>query len=216
MQHRASIFPAHNQFQKIEAIPYFTMPSPTDLGPLGPAPPVGQYASTDDIKGALQAHARDNGYAISVDSKTPERAGWICSKGGKYNDKNKSHDVHPTKRRRNTGTTKTGCPFRVRATYNKIDAIWTSVIVNPDHNHDAAVSISALLHHRLGAITDAERENVAKMSQLGHSPTAILTALRHANPNLCLVPRDIYNLLYGLRLDELASSTPVEWLLMVQ
>ena len=90
------------------------------------------------------------------------------------------------------------------------------MVVNPDHNHDAVVSISALPHHRLGAITDEERQKVANMSQLGHSPTAILSALRHANPASCLVPRDIYNLLYSLRLDELAGSTPVEWLLIVR
>jgi hypothetical protein len=99
------------------------MPSPTHPEPLGLAPPVGQYTSTADIKAALQAHARDNGYAIAADSGTLTRAGWICSKGGKYNDKNKSHNVHPTKRRRNIGTTKTGCEFQVRATYDNINAI---------------------------------------------------------------------------------------------
>jgi hypothetical protein len=58
------------------------MPSPTDLGPLSLAPPTSQYASTADVKAALQAHARDNGYAISANSTTAKRAGWICSKGG--------------------------------------------------------------------------------------------------------------------------------------
>ena len=191
------------------------MPSPTDPGPLGPLPPVGQYASPADIKAVLQEHAGQNGYAISADTKTPTRAAWICLKGGKYNNKNKSDDTHPTKRRRNTGTTKTGCEFRVRAIYCKVDTIWTSIIVNPNHNYNAVVSLSALPHHRLGAITDVERQKVATMSQLGHSPTAILTALQHANPTSYLVPRDIYNLLYNLRLDELAGSTPVKWLLMV-
>jgi hypothetical protein len=75
------------------------------------------------------------------------------------NDKNKSHDVHPTKRRRNTDTTKTECLFRVLATYGDIDTVWTSVIVNPNHNHDAVASISALPHHRLGAITDKKRKS---------------------------------------------------------
>jgi hypothetical protein len=84
------------------------MPSLTHLGPLGLAPPAGQYASKADIKAALQVHARNNGYAVAADSGTADRAGWIYFKGGKYNDKNKSHDVHPTKRRRNTDTTKLG------------------------------------------------------------------------------------------------------------
>jgi hypothetical protein len=99
MHYSASTFPALNSFSKIlKLFPYSTMPSPTHLGPLGPAPPAGQYASTDDIKSALQAHARENGFAISADSKTTKRAAWVCSKGGKYDGKNKSYDVHLTKR----------------------------------------------------------------------------------------------------------------------
>ena len=89
------------------------------------------------------------------------------------------------------------------------------MITSADHNHDAVVSLSALPHHRLSAITQEERLKVGNMNQLGHSPTAILNALRQANPDSASVARDVYNLLYSLRLDELARSTPVEWLLMV-
>jgi len=53
------------------------------------------------------------------------------------------------------------------------------------------------------------------MNQLGYNPTAILNALRQANPDSALVAWDIYNLLYNLQLDELAGSTLVEWLLIV-
>jgi len=45
------------------------MPLPTDLGLLGPAPLADQYTNTNNIKAALQEHARDNGYAVSADSK---------------------------------------------------------------------------------------------------------------------------------------------------
>jgi hypothetical protein len=66
------------------------------------------YTTPADIKAALQAHARNNGYAVAADSGTPTIAYWIFSKGSKYNDKNKSHNTHLTKHCRNTGTTKTG------------------------------------------------------------------------------------------------------------
>ena len=190
------------------------MPSPSELGPLGPPPPTGQYDDLLQIKTFLQAHARENGYAITVQKTTPKDGAWICSKGGMYDDKGKSSTVHESKRRKNTATTKTECPFRVRAARDA-DSKFTTVVVDHNHNHDAVVALSALPHHRLGAITDDERQKVSNMSQLGHSPTAILTALRHENPNSCLVPRDIYNLLYNLRVEELAGSTPVEWLLTV-
>jgi len=189
------------------------MPSPTALGPLSPPPPTSEYADLADIKPLLQAHARDNGYAVISDCSTAKKAAWVCSKSGKYTGKNKSQDVHQTKRRRNTSTTKTGCPFRVRATCN--NSIWTTMITSADYNYNAIVSLSALPHHQIGAITQEERLKVANMNQLGHSPTAILNALQQENPNSALVARDIYNLLYSLRLDELAGSTPVKWLLMV-
>jgi hypothetical protein len=102
MHHRAPTF-LHliyfNLFAKLKLFLVFAMPSPTHLGPLSPLPPASEYATLADIKAALQAYARNNGYAIAADSSTPTRAYWICSKGGKYNDKNKSHDTHPTKRR---------------------------------------------------------------------------------------------------------------------
>jgi hypothetical protein len=103
----------------------------------------------------------------------------------------------------------------VQATFNEIAGIWTTQITSADHNHDAVVSLSALPHHRIGAITQEERQKLTDINQLGHSPTAILNALRQANPDSPLVPRDIYNLLYSLRLDKLKGSTLVEWLLIV-
>jgi hypothetical protein len=151
------------------------MPSLSQPGPLGPPPPIGQYDDLLQIKLFLQAHARQNGYAIIVQKTTPKDGAWICSKGGKYDDKGKSSAVHESKRRKNTATTKTECPFRVRAARDA-NGKFSTVVVDPTHNHDAVVAFSALPHHRLGAITDEERQKVANMSQLGHSPTAILTA----------------------------------------
>jgi hypothetical protein len=198
------------------------MPSVDEPGPLGPVPlPTTQYSNLEAIKTALQAHAAENGYAIKVDSSTPKRASIICSKGGKYDNKGKSNTVHKTKRCRNTGTTKTDCQFRVSATQNPKDPnddspkSWTIRIVNEQHNYEAVEALSALPAHRLAALTDEERCEVAAMNQLGHSPTAILQALRLLNPTSHLISRDIYNLLYSMRLEELAKDTLVKWLLKV-
>ena len=195
--------------------PILTMPSETQPGPLGPAPPAGQYTDLPTIKAALQAHGRDNGYAIAVDSSTKHRAGWICSKGGKYNDKNKLEDVYESKRRRNTGTTKTDCPFRVSTICGDVNSNWNVKVVNCNHNHDAVASLTALPHHRRGEMTIEERQKVIDMHQISHSPTQILQTLRLANPTSCLILRDIYNLLHSLRVEELARETTIEWLLKV-
>jgi hypothetical protein len=88
--HRASTPFAHIDFSsKIEAIYNLfancIMPSLTEVGPLGPLPLIGQYKKHSDITYALQAHACENGYAITVNKTTPTVGAWICSKGGKYN-----------------------------------------------------------------------------------------------------------------------------------
>jgi hypothetical protein len=123
--------------------------------------------------------------------------------------------MHESKRRKNTSTIKTKCPCRVIVTRETLHSSWTSRTVDEEHNHDAVTALSALPQHRLAALTEEERRQVADMNQLGHNPTAILAALRLANPDCLLVPRDIYNLLYSLRVEELDGLTPVEWLLWV-
>jgi hypothetical protein len=91
------------------------MPSLSQPGLLGSPPPTGQYDDLLQIKVFLQAYACQNGYAISVQKSTPKDGAWICSKGGKYKDIGKSSAVHESKRRKNTSTTKTECPFQVWA-----------------------------------------------------------------------------------------------------
>jgi hypothetical protein len=187
------------------------MPSLAQPGPLGPPPPTGNYDTLAQIKPVLQAHARENGYAIIVQKSTPKDGAWVCSKSGKYDNKGKSSAVHESKRRKNTATTKTECPFRVQAALDANTGKFTTVVVVvQDHNHDAVVAVSALPHHRIGATAPKELQKVSDMAQLGHSVSAILSALQHANLDCCLLPRDIYNLLYKLRLDKLKGDTPVE------
>jgi IS30 family transposase len=69
--------------------------------------------------------------------------------------------------------------------------------------------------HRIAAMLEEERSTVNSMHQNSYSPLQILSALQSANPSSCLIVKDIYNILYSLQLDELAGSTPIEWLLKV-
>jgi hypothetical protein len=135
---------------------YSSMPSPSQPGPLGPPPPTGQYDNLLQIKLVLQAHARQNGYAIIVQKSTPKDGAWICSKGGKCDNKGKSSAVHKSKRRKNTTTTKTEYLFRIRAVLDSISK-FTTIVVDPNHNYDTIIVLSALLYHRLGTIIPEER-----------------------------------------------------------
>jgi hypothetical protein len=87
----------------------------------------------------------------------------------------------------------TGCPLRVRATHDD-ETKWTIHLVNLDHTRDAVKTLSAIPHRRRPEITNEKRTKVSEMNQLGHSPTAILQALRQLNSTLPLPP--FHNSLY--------------------
>jgi hypothetical protein len=184
------------------------------LAPLGPAPDEAIYADPDAVKAALQAHARENGYAVSVTSSRDQRIIYKCAKGGKYRD-NKDPTTHKSRRRKNTSTMKCDCPFTISAKHldGQSQSGWQVKVADNNHNHGPVAALSALPQHRVAAMTLDERLKVKQMHSENHSANQILTTLRLANPNSMLVPRDIYNLLAGLRIDELSGKTPIEWLL---
>jgi hypothetical protein len=86
-------------------------------GPLGPLPKKVIYKDFPTLKAAIDKIAEENGYAISKDSHTPNQDSFTCTKGGKYNDKNKVAAYTPMslefKRRKNTRTITTGCKFQI-------------------------------------------------------------------------------------------------------
>jgi hypothetical protein len=48
------------------------------------------YLDYNTLEAAIKQLAKANGYAISRDGKTATKVTWICTKGGKYNNKNKT------------------------------------------------------------------------------------------------------------------------------
>ena len=180
---------------------------------LGPAIAEAIYANPKAAKAALQAHAGEHGYSTTVQSSSDRRVFYMCSKGGNYDAKGKDPATHPSKQRKNTSTMKTDCKYQCVA--RKVDDGWKLEVLENNHNHGPAVALSALPQHRVAAMTPEERAILRDMSVLGHSPTQILDAIRKSNPESNLIPRDIYNLLASMRMEELDGKTPVEWLLQV-
>jgi hypothetical protein len=173
------------------------MPSPTYPAPLGPLPEEAIYPDTTTLRAAIEKVAEENGYAISGDSKTPLRVSYICSKGGEYNNKNKTKGDVPMplefKRRKNTCTIKTGCKFRVNG--KPVPSGWQLIISCPNHNHDSALSNSALPQYRRATMNQEELDKVRDMHRRGTKPSIILETLREENLRSVLVMKDIYNLL---------------------
>jgi hypothetical protein len=87
------------------------IPSVAQLGPLGPPPPEVTYTDISTLKAALTRHACENGFALTIETSSPTRLIYWCSKLGKYNSKGKDKDMDLLKRCCNTRTTKTDCLF---------------------------------------------------------------------------------------------------------
>ena len=185
------------------------------LAPLGPAIAETVYDDPKAVKDALQAHAGQNGYSITVSSSNERRVFYMCSKSGKYDAKGKVSTTHESKRRKNTSTMKTDCKYRCVARKLDTDDGWKLEVLDNNHNHGPVSALSALPAHRIAAMTPEERVIVREMSVLGHSPVQILNKLRHDKLDCTLILRDIYNLLASMRVEELDGKTPVEWLLQV-
>jgi hypothetical protein len=148
--------------------------------PLGPPLQTAVYPYLDAAKDALQAHARDNGYRIAIESSDKRRTFFRCSKGGKYDNRFKDSTVHPSRQRKNTSTMKTRCKFQAVARKEQGNQ-WRLEILDNNHNHDAVAALSALLQYRITAMTLEEKAKVKQMRLENYSAGLILISLRNAN-----------------------------------
>jgi len=191
--------------------------SQSSLQPLGLPFPIAKSNSPEALFAALQAHARANGFAIMQRSKTPTRYLWDCDKGGQYNAKGKNADVHPSKRRRETGTKKTGCRYRVKGKRGEDNGapVWHATIIENKHNHGPSMAVSAHTAHRVGAISDEIKAEIIAGSRVGQSPQVILSALQVNKPDVELRSKDVYNIIQASRQEQLGGKTPIQWLMQV-
>jgi hypothetical protein len=81
------------------------------LEPLGPAIVETVYDDPKAVKDALQAHAGQNEYSITISSSNERQVFYMCLKSGKYNAKGKVSTTHESKRRKNTSIMKTDCKY---------------------------------------------------------------------------------------------------------
>jgi hypothetical protein len=185
--------------------------------PLGAPFPEATYTDLSAVKADLQAYARENGFGISVDSSSNHRVFYRCAKGGKYDNRHKDSSVHESRQRNNTSTMKTGCQYRVvaRNQAQEQGVGWKTTVLENNHNHGPVVTPAALPQHRIASMTAEEKSQIKQMNSENHGAKEILLAIRNMNPQTALIPRDIYNILASLRVEELDGQTPIEWLLKV-
>jgi hypothetical protein len=145
--------------------------------PLGLLPEEAIYADTKVVQAALQSHARDTRYSISITLSKKEKVYYSCAKGGKYRNI-KDSNIYKSKCRKNTSTIKTDCRFSVVAKKCPDDEPgWKVEVQNNNYNYRLIAAASVLLQYRIAALKPEERTIVRDMSALGYSPTQILNTI---------------------------------------
>ncbi|KAI0199906.1 hypothetical protein F4808DRAFT_430739 [Astrocystis sublimbata] len=104
-------------------------------GALAP-PPEGIYRSFEDLLGAVQRVAKDQGYGVvklrasNYRDGKPTRYDLVCDRGGvKYNS---------TAKKRNPSTRKVDCPWRAKAVCEvQLNNQWRFAVQDARHNHEA-------------------------------------------------------------------------------
>ncbi|KAK0766596.1 hypothetical protein N5P37_000321 [Trichoderma harzianum] len=162
--------------------------------PLQPPPTDKHFATSDEAFTALQAHARNEGFAMvkkrpsCYEDGKPRRYDIACVRGnGAYKPKSAGLRKSTTKR--------TGCPFKMKIVQRKdSDDLWVPGILCGEHNHEPDLPI-AFPEHRRGALTDAQKTIIrALLHHSNLSARGIIEVLKHQYPDVLLTEKDIWNL----------------------
>jgi hypothetical protein len=179
------------------------------------APPEAIYLDVDSAFSEIQAHAREHRYSICRAQMKPTRRVFTCDRAGKYNLKGKDPNTHSSKQRNKTSSKKCDCPMKVELRQDLISHNWVLKVLEGIHNHGPSAAIIAHPAHRLATMAPGGRATISTLSRAGLSASQILTTLCCLEPELTLIPKDIYNFTQKARLEELAGRTPIQWLLEV-
>jgi hypothetical protein len=179
-------------------------------------PPEAIYPDPEAAFAAIQAHAKDHGYAFKKRGKRASRLVFTCDRAGKYDPKGKDPAVHESKQRKATGSKMCGCLMSVELRLDHLSGNWILKVLEGAHNHVASAHVTAHPVHRNNALTTEIRVQIIVLAQSGLNPSQILTALRISTPETPLIAKDISNAIQEARLTELNGKTPIQWLLDVR
>jgi len=70
------------------------------------APPPAAYPDLATGFTAIQANAKQHGYALFREDAKPNRVVFVCDRAGKYDPKGKNSTIHTLKQRKNTASKK--------------------------------------------------------------------------------------------------------------
>ncbi|KAL5147393.1 hypothetical protein HKD37_06G017087 [Glycine soja] len=131
---------------------------------------------------------RDDVLQSNIDTGIRGRSSFVligCERSGQYKCRNKEFV------RRDTGSRKCGCPFRLRGKPVHGGEDWMVKLICGIHNHELAKSLVG--HPYVGRLTNNEKKIIAGMTKSMVKPKNILLTLKEHNANSCTTIKQIYN-----------------------
>ncbi|KAH1262127.1 hypothetical protein GmHk_02G004814 [Glycine max] len=157
------------------------------------------FDGREDVLRWAQSVAHENGFVVVIvrsDTNTGSRGRTSfvligCEMSGEYRCRKKEFI------KRDTGTKKCGCPFKLRCKPVVGGEGWMMKLICGVHNHELANSLVG--HPYVGRLTEAEKTIITDMTKSMGKPRNILLTLKENNANSCTIIKQIYNAINAFR-----------------
>ncbi|KAL5165118.1 Protein FAR1-RELATED SEQUENCE 5 [Glycine soja] len=171
------------------------------------------FDNRDDVLQWARSVAHENGFvAVIIRSGTNTssrgRTSFVligCKRSGEYRCRKKEFV------RRDIGTRKCGCPFKLRGKPLVGGQGWMVKLMCGIHNHELAKSLVG--HPYASRLTKAKKTLIADMTKSMVKPRNILLTLKEHNANSCTTIKQIYNARSAYRSSIRGSDTEMQHLM---
>ncbi|KAH1207862.1 Protein FAR1-RELATED SEQUENCE 5 [Glycine max] len=171
------------------------------------------FATRDDVLQWARTVAHENGIVAVImrsDTETGSRgrSSFVligCERSGTYKCRNKEFV------RKDTGSRKCGCPFRLRGKPVRGGEGWMVKLICGIHNHELAKSLVG--HPYAGRLTKEEKKIIADMTKSMVKPKNILLTLKEHNADSYTTIKQIYNARSAYRSSIRGADTEMQHLM---
>ncbi|KAL5141608.1 putative protein FAR1-RELATED SEQUENCE 10 [Glycine soja] len=171
------------------------------------------FATRDDVLQWARTVAHENGFVAVImrsDTETGSRgrSSFVligCERSGTYKCRNKEFI------RKDTGSRKCGCPFRLRGKPVRGGEGWMVKLICGIHNHELAKSLVG--HPYVGRLTKEEKKIIADMTKSMVKPKNILLTLKEHNADSYTTIKQIYNARSAYRSSIRGADTEMQHLM---
>ncbi|KAH1233267.1 Protein FAR1-RELATED SEQUENCE 5 [Glycine max] len=171
------------------------------------------FGTRDDVLQWARTVAHENGFFVVImrsdtDTGSRGRSSFVligCERSGMYKCRNKEFV------RRDTGSRKCGCPFRLRRKPVHGGEGWMMKLICGIHNHELAKSLVG--HPYAERLTKDVKKIIVDMTKSMVKPKNILLTLKEYNANSCTTIKQIYNARSAYRSSIRGADTEMQHLM---